>query len=126
MYRVPEAVRVTHQQDGAVVLDLRRGQMFSLNLVGSKIVQLLAIGRDVPTIQREISRQFGLDEQIVRSDVGEFIEALCKCNLLEESFESPESRVSAPPSLLNAPKMSPDQAEVETRHDAPGGGAPRS
>ena len=34
-------VRSTHSQDGAIVLDILHGQMFSANVVGSRILELL-------------------------------------------------------------------------------------
>jgi hypothetical protein len=44
MYRVSDSVRSTHGQDGAIVLDIRQGQMFNLNFVGSRILELLKEG----------------------------------------------------------------------------------
>ena len=41
MYTVSEAIRSTHGEDGAIVLDIRQGQMFNLNFVGSRILELL-------------------------------------------------------------------------------------
>ena len=34
MYKLSSTVRTTHGQDGAVVLDIRKGQMFNLNETG--------------------------------------------------------------------------------------------
>ena len=39
MFRLSEQVRSTHNQDGAVVLDILHGQMFRLNLVGSRMLE---------------------------------------------------------------------------------------
>jgi hypothetical protein len=47
-------VRSTHSQDGAIVLDIRQGQMFNLNFVGSRILELLKNGTAQPDIVDEI------------------------------------------------------------------------
>jgi len=85
MYRVAEGVRSTHGQDGAIVLDIRQGQMFNLNLVGSKILELLETGATQLAIVDEISQKFEVSRNIAESDVQEFIESLKKHRLLEPS-----------------------------------------
>ena len=58
MFRLSEQVRSTHNQDGAVVLDILHGQMFRLNLVGSRMLELLKGGphgkRDRRTDQQRV------------------------------------------------------------------------
>ena len=44
MYRVFDTLRATHSQDGAILLDVQQGQLFNLNLVGSKILELINNG----------------------------------------------------------------------------------
>jgi hypothetical protein len=85
MYRVAEGVRSTHGQDGAIVLDIRQGQMFNLNLVGSRILELLETGATQLAIVDEISQKFEVSRNIAESDVQEFIESLKKHRLLEPS-----------------------------------------
>ena len=85
MYRVAEGIRSTHGQDGAVVLDIRQGQMFNLNLVGSKILELLEGGTAEAAIIEQISQQFGVAREIAESDVREFIQSLQQHHLLEPS-----------------------------------------
>jgi hypothetical protein len=82
MYRVSEAVRSTHGQDGAIVLDVRQGQMFNLNSVGSRILELLESGLAEPDIVKVISHEFNASSAIVENDVREFIEALRKHKLV--------------------------------------------
>jgi hypothetical protein len=84
MFRLTEGVRSTHSQDGAVVLDVRQGQMFNLNHVGSRIVELLKSGRSEPEIVQSISREFDVACDLVATDVREFIQALKKHRLIEE------------------------------------------
>ena len=83
MYRVPESVRSTHGQDGAVVLDIRQGQMFNLNSVGSKILELLKTGVAEPAIVDEVSSTFQVSRDVAKGDVQEFIESLKHHHLLE-------------------------------------------
>jgi Coenzyme PQQ synthesis protein D (PqqD) len=85
MYRVAEGVRSTHGQDGAIVLDIRQGQMFNLNLVGSRILELLETGATQSAIVNEISHKFEISKQIAEGDVREFIESLKQHHLLEDS-----------------------------------------
>jgi hypothetical protein len=84
MYRVAEGVRSTHvQDDGAIVLDIRQGKMFNLNLVGSRILELLETGTTQSAIVDEISQKFEVSRDIAQSDVQEFIESLKQHHLLE-------------------------------------------
>ncbi|HWR15469.1 MAG TPA: PqqD family protein [Terriglobales bacterium] len=84
MYEVSKGVRSTHGQDGAVVLDIDQGQMFSVNLVGSKILELLELGKTEPEIVNAICQEFKADRDIVQNDVGEFIHSLKLHKLLSE------------------------------------------
>ena len=85
MYRVAEGVRSTHSQDGAIVLDIHQGQMFNLNLVGSRILELLETGATQAAIVNEISHKFEISKEIAEGDVREFIESLKLHHLLEDS-----------------------------------------
>ena len=84
MYRVSDTVRSTHNQDGAIVLDLRQGQMFNLNFVGSRILELLKSGSAESAIVDEISREFSISRDLAENDVREFLQNLKKSLLVEE------------------------------------------
>ena len=84
MYRVSDGVRSTHGQDGAIVLDVQQGQMFNLNLVGSKILELLEGGATESDIVNVISRDFNASREIVENDVREFIESLKRHKLVAD------------------------------------------
>ena len=84
MHRVSDSIRSTHGQDGAIVLDVRQGQMFNLNLVGSRILELLECGSTEEQIADAISQEFSADIETVRKDVGEFLEEL-KANKLVDA-----------------------------------------
>jgi hypothetical protein len=81
--KIPDSVRSTHNQDGGTVLDILHGQMFRLNPVGSRILDLLGSGYDQMRITDEISREFSIAREIVEADVQEFLATLEKHRLIE-------------------------------------------
>jgi Coenzyme PQQ synthesis protein D (PqqD) len=83
MFRISDAIRRTETSDGGILLDIQRGQMFCLNLVGAKILRLLEEGRDEASIVEEISRQYGASKEVVSADVRGFIEMLRKQEILQ-------------------------------------------
>jgi Coenzyme PQQ synthesis protein D (PqqD) len=84
MYRVSGTVRSTHSQDGAIVLDVQQGQIFNLNFVGSRILELLKTGSTESAIVDQISREFGVSSDLADNDVRQFLQNLKKCHLVEE------------------------------------------
>ena len=88
MYRVSNTVRSTHNQDGAIVLDVRQGQMFNVNFVGSRILELLKSGSTESAIVDEIGREFCVSRQLAENDVREFLQTLRECHLIAESERS--------------------------------------
>lgn len=87
MHRVSDTVRSTHGQDGAIVLDIRQGQMFNLNFVGSRILTFLEEGSAEAEIVDEIVREFGVTRHLAKNDVQEFLQSLRKYHLVE--FKDP-------------------------------------
>ena len=81
--KLSEHVRSTHSQDGAVVLDILHGQMFRLNVVGSRMLELLKQGMTEAQIADAISRDSGAPREIVASDLREFLNHLERNHLLE-------------------------------------------
>jgi hypothetical protein len=84
MYRVSNTVRSTHSQDGAIVLDIQQGQIFNLNFVGSRILELLKTGFTESQTADQISGEFGVTRDLVEGDVRDFLNNLKKCHLVEE------------------------------------------
>ena len=78
-----EHIRFTHNLDGAVVLDIFHGQMFRLNLVGSRMLELLKQGRSEQEIAEQLSQEFGVGREVVTVDFKEFVAHLAKHNLLK-------------------------------------------
>lgn len=84
MHKVSDAVRSTHGQDGAIVLDVQQGQMFNLNLVGSRILELLERGSVESEIVAIVSREFHAAPHLVEQDLREFLETLKSHNLIKD------------------------------------------
>jgi hypothetical protein len=82
--KLSHEVRSTHNQDGAVVLDLRAGRMFRLNLVGSRILELLRAGKSQQEIVETIAVEFATEQATVAADVTEFLQHLERHRLLQD------------------------------------------
>jgi len=76
-------LRSTHNQDGAIVLDILHGEMFRLNFVGSRMLELLKQGRTETQIVDELRKEFGAPQETVATDLREFLAHLEKHHLLE-------------------------------------------
>jgi hypothetical protein len=85
LHRVSESVRSTHGQDGAVVLDIEQGRIFNVNLVGSRILELLEAGTPESAIADTISREFEVSRDTAIQDMQEFILALKERGLVGET-----------------------------------------
>jgi Coenzyme PQQ synthesis protein D (PqqD) len=88
MLRISETIRRTKTEDGGILLDIHHGQMFCLNVVGSKIVELLESGFDEAEIAAQISGAYAMDIETVRADVHDFVEALNKNHILQVRREA--------------------------------------
>lgn len=87
MHKVCDGVRSTHSLDGGVVLDIKHGQVFSLNLVGSRILELLESGQSESAVAASIKCEFGIAMETAETDVREFLHILTKHELIEEPAE---------------------------------------
>src|SRR4051812_37953944 len=84
VFRVSEHVRTSHGPNGATVLDIRLGQMFTINAVGSKVLKFLECGAQESEIIDRVCQDFGVSKQTAGSDVREFLLALEQNGLIEE------------------------------------------
>jgi hypothetical protein len=82
MLKISDTIRQTRTVDGGILLDIHHGQMFCLNLVGAKILELMQEGYDEPRITEEICRDYQAPRDTVRADVREFIESLHQHHIL--------------------------------------------
>lgn len=89
--KLSDEVRSTHGQDGAIVLHIREGQMFRLNLVGSRILELLRSEQTESQIADVISREFSADHAAVERDVQEFLAHLRTHRLIEMRTPEPHA-----------------------------------
>jgi len=69
-------VRFTHNEEGGVVLDILHGQMYRLNFVGSRMLELLAAGYSEESVAEDLNLQFGVRLETARNDVRDFFEVL--------------------------------------------------
>ena len=76
MYAVSAGVRSTGNEDGGIVLDIDRGQMFRLNPVGALILESLGKGCAETEIAHEIARQYNISEETASADIAEFLQSL--------------------------------------------------
>lgn len=76
MYEVSTGIRSTRNEDGGIVLDIDRGQMFRLNPVGALILDFLGKGRSEAEIAQEVADQYNISLEVARVDVREFLGSL--------------------------------------------------
>jgi Coenzyme PQQ synthesis protein D (PqqD) len=76
MLTISSSVRLTKSQDGGILLDVEQGEIFRLNPVGTRIIELLKEGHDRRSLTRVLTSEFGVPEQVVREDVCDFLSQL--------------------------------------------------
>ena len=87
MVRLSDGVRSTQSADGAVILDVKRGQIFRLNLTGSRILELLRSGAEESEISSMLVREFSADPATAELDANAFLTALRQNALIEPQSE---------------------------------------
>ena len=83
MLTISRSVRLTKSQDGGILLDVEQGQIFRLNPVGTRILELLEEGHDGPSLTHALSSELDVPEQVVREDVRDFLSQLRERRLIE-------------------------------------------
>src|ERR1700722_12125835 len=83
MLTISSSVRLTKSQDGGILLDVEQGQIFRLNPVGTRILELLEEGHDGPSLTHALSSELDVPEQVVREDVRDFLSQLRERRLIE-------------------------------------------
>lgn len=71
--------------DGAVILDMRRNRMLTLNAVGGYVWQKLEQGQLPDDIIRDLSRETNTDVAVVERDVHQFLEQLKSKRVVDEA-----------------------------------------
>lgn len=82
MYRVPDGVRSTRNDDGWVLLDLERGKLLRLNSMGALIFEWLREGQSESQIVARITEDCGVSRETVENDLVEFLGLLKQQHLL--------------------------------------------
>lgn len=85
IFRISDSVRRIGTPDGGVLLDVERGQMFGLNVVGATILELIERGYDEPRLIEEIRASYPVDEHVLCSDLIEFLEILLRHHIIKPS-----------------------------------------
>lgn len=80
--RVPVHVRSVIDDDGAVLLDVRKGTYFSLNNVGVEVWRRLEQGHTLDQVEQGIADDFGAPFDVVSRDVRQFVRVLGEKALL--------------------------------------------
>jgi hypothetical protein len=76
MFVMPSHLRSIVDHDGAVILDIPRNTMTTLNPTGAYIWQRLILGMDIDSIISELARETKTEETAVANDVSAFMEDL--------------------------------------------------
>lgn len=85
MIKVAPHIRSIVDHDGAVILDIPRNAMTTLDSTGGYIWERLQRGLEVDAIVAELVRDTGADELVVVKDVEEFMEQLRSKHLVSLS-----------------------------------------
>jgi hypothetical protein len=76
MVTVTPNLRSIVDHDGAVILDISRNSMTTLDTIGAYVWERLAKGLSVDAIVSELAQDTGADREMVARDVDDFMEQL--------------------------------------------------
>ena len=82
MKELSHSLRHTRNGDGAILLDIDKGKMFSTNATGAVLFELLAAGLDDATIVAKFAETFHVDPQVAAADLESFRSLLKDHSLL--------------------------------------------
>jgi hypothetical protein len=81
--RTEPHVQAVVDEEGAVLLDLKRGKYFAMNGVAAEIWSGLEAGRTVPQIEADLLRTYdGVPPETIRADVAAFVAQLARESLV--------------------------------------------
>ena len=83
MTTMPPHLRSIVDHDGAVILDIKRDQFFSMNPVGSYIWERLLKGEGLDQIARELAEETRTEISLVITDINDFIADLKNKQLID-------------------------------------------
>jgi hypothetical protein len=79
--QIQSHVRSMIDTDGAVLLDLKRGKYYSLNVVGAQIWTKAQEGRTLPEILNHLQETFDAPIERLQNDLTAFIDGLAEKGL---------------------------------------------
>jgi hypothetical protein len=82
MIIVAPHIRSIVDHDGAVILDIPRNAMTTLDCTGAYVWERLQRGMQIKAIVAELARDTGADESMIAKDVDEFMQKLKSKHLL--------------------------------------------
>lgn len=83
MCGISKSVRSVHDVDGGVLLDWKRGQMFYVNPIGSRILNLFNVGFNEAEMADTISQEFGADPGLAKEHIHAFLDQLRRHGVIE-------------------------------------------
>lgn len=83
MLRLLNHVRTSHTAEGAVLLDIGNGRIYSLNPTGARVVELLNSGTAESKIAPVLAREFPVDIETAITDTAEFLSLLRRYALVD-------------------------------------------
>ena len=81
---IAPSVRSVFSQDGAVVMEIRQGMMYTSNPVGGRIFELLSQGHSADQVIGMISQECDVEQETVRRDLETFLEQLSSYGLITQ------------------------------------------
>ena len=86
-YKIPGDLLLQSVKDEALILDPKSGRYFTLNAVGTRMVQLYRDLADVDAVVATIVAEYAVDDATVRQDLQQLLEDL-SANGLAEAVDS--------------------------------------
>jgi hypothetical protein len=77
------SVRSVFSRDGAVIMEIKQGMMYTSNPVGGRILELVSQGMSAENVVETISRECVVPKETVRHDLERFVEQLRSYGLIE-------------------------------------------
>lgn len=74
-------LKITEQENGAIIFDKTHGIYFQTNNVGTYIIQMLSKGKNTDEIIDAVAEQFNISKNQARTDVTEFLFSLKKAGI---------------------------------------------
>jgi hypothetical protein len=81
--QIAPSVRSVFSQDGAVLMEIKQGMMFTSNPVGGRILELVSQGASAHDVVETISRECDAPPETVRQDLAAFVEQLRSYGIIQ-------------------------------------------